>query len=132
MDSVETKQINERGNEITRGFLQTERYRWDFNEKWRSEGWEQYDTDQDAWYFGVWVNKKLLQTFNYAEGDTCLVKCPDAEHFNAEIESMNKFYGAGFIAKVIDEKGQMTVYQQDRSKFLIPIVKEEVSIENHS
>ncbi len=117
-------EINERGNEVERNFiLNGERYRWDFDEKFRKAGWEQYDTSQDAWYFGVWMNKQLLQVLTYAEGDLTLTKCPDAEHFNAEIKAMNEFYGEGFIAKTIDEHGKMTVYRQDRSQFFIEETK---------
>jgi hypothetical protein len=112
-------ETNSRGNQVERSFLPTERYRWDFDEKLTAAGWEQYDTDQDAWYFGVWLNKKTLQIRTYAEGDITLTTCPDAEHFNAEIKAMNEFYGEGFIAKTIDENGQMTVYRQDRNQFFI-------------
>ena len=113
-------ETNVRGNQIERSFIMNgERYRWDFDEKFRAAGWEQYDTDQDAWYFGVWINKKLLQTLTYAEGDLTLVKCPDIDHFNAEIEDANKFYGQGFIAKTIDNDGKMTTYVQDREVFFI-------------
>jgi hypothetical protein len=86
---------------------------------------EQYDTNQDACYFGVWVNKKTLQIRTYAEGDITLVTCPDAEHFNAEIKSMNEFYSEGFITKTIDESGEMTVYRQDRNQFFIKEGEEE-------
>ncbi|GAJ18870.1 unnamed protein product, partial [marine sediment metagenome] len=108
-----------------RSFFSTERYRWDFDDKDRAAGWEQYDTSQDAWYFGVWVNKKLLQIRTYAEGDLTLVKCPDAAHFNAEIKSMNEFYEEGFVAKTIDMDAKMTVFRQDRSLFFIEEIKTE-------
>ena len=112
-------EVNARGNQIERSWLSTERYRWDFDQKFTEAGWEQYDTNQDAWYFGVWVNKKLLQIQSYAEGDITLVKCPDVEHFNAEIKAMNEFHGEGFIAKTIDTDGKMTTFRQDRQKFFI-------------
>ena len=115
-----TVETNKRGNRIKRNWLSTERYRWDFNEPFRSDGWEQYDTSQDAWYFGVWVNKKRLKILTYAEGDIIMVTCPDAAHFNAEIESMNKFYEEGFIAKAIDpEENKMTIFVQDRNLFFL-------------
>jgi len=111
---------NERGNTVDRRFIPNgERYQWDFDEKFRAKGWEQYDTNQDAWYFGVWINKKLLQILTYAEGDITLISCHDENHFNAEIKAMNEFYGEGFIAKTIDENGKMTVYRQDRSQFFM-------------
>ena len=115
-----TEEKNERGNQVERHFLlNAERYRWDFSEKFNAAGWEQYDTSQDAWYFGVWINKKLLKTQTYAEGDLTIVTCPDVEHFNAEIQSMNEFYEPGFIAKTIDLDGKMTTYIQDRQIFFI-------------
>ena len=113
-------EFNSRGNEVVRRFiLNGERYRWDFDDRFQADGWEQYDTSQDAWYFGVWVNKELLQIQTYAEGDHTLVKCPDVEHFNAEISDMNEFYEEGFVAKTIDADGTLTVYKQDRQKFFI-------------
>ena len=48
-----------------------------------------------------------------------MVKCPDVEHFNAEIADMNEFYEEGFVAKTIDADGTLTVYKQDRQKFFI-------------
>ena len=115
-------EINKRGNEVIRSFIVNgERYRWDFDEDFNVQGWEQYDTSQDAWYFGVWINKKLLQIQTYAEGDLTLVKCPDIDHFNAEIADMNKFYEPGFIAKTIGNDGQLTIYRQERQQFFVTI-----------
>ena len=65
------------------------------------------------------MNKKTLQIRTYAEGDITLTTCTDVEHFDAEIKAINEFYGEGFIAKTIDESGQMTVYRQDRNQFFI-------------
>jgi hypothetical protein len=110
---------NERGNMVLRAFLPSERYRIDFADDFTTEGWEQFDTDQDAPYFGVWVNRHTLETLTYAEGDWTLCKCPDREHYNAEVSSCIQFYGEGYIAKSLDSTGQWTVYVQERSKFLI-------------
>ena len=105
---------------IYRAFLSDERYTVDFADDFKSEGWEQYDTDQDAWYFGIWVNKSKLMTLSYAEGDWSLVICSDAEHFNAEITGANKFYDEGRIALVIDAvDGSATEFKQDREGFFI-------------
>lgn len=111
---------NQHGNEIRRAFLPSERYRIDFAEEFKAEGWEQFDTDQDAAYFGVWVNRSRLQTLTYAEGDWTLVTCPDWDHYAAEVGSAIEFYGEGFIAKVLDDRGTKTTYCQDRSRFLLP------------
>lgn len=111
---------NERGNDVQRAFLPSERYRVDFADE--AEGWEQFDTDQDAPYFGVWMNKRQRQTLTYAEGDWTLVTCPDWDHYAAEVADAIRFYGEGFIAKAIDtDTGERTTYCQDRAKFLEPV-----------
>lgn len=115
---------NERGNEVRRAFLPTGRYRIDFADDFKSEGWEQFDTSQDAAYFGVWMNKRLQQTLTYAEGDWTLVICPDWDHYLSEVRSAIEFYEEGFVAKAIDvHHGRYvstTTYKQDRMKFLEP------------
>jgi hypothetical protein len=109
---------NERGNTIFRTHADTDRYIVDFADKFKAEGWEQYDTDQDAHYFGVWVNPRSRMVLTYAEGDWSVVTCPTKESYLAEIQSMNEFYGQGFICKVLDQSGVMTTYCQDRAEFL--------------
>jgi hypothetical protein len=103
---------------VHRSFYPSERYQIDFADDLTSEGWEQFDTDQDAPYFGVWLNRRKLLTLTYAEGDWTLVACPDAEHYNAEVASCIQFYGEGYMFKTLDESG-VTEYRQDRSRFLI-------------
>ncbi len=56
-------------------------------------GWEQYDTDQDAWYFGVWVHVQERKIMTYAEGDRILMICPDDQHLQDELQRMAEFYG---------------------------------------
>ncbi len=87
-------EINERGNTIERGFeLYSDRYKYDFRICTAEKGWKQYDTAQDASYFGIWVNVQERKIFTYAEGDTTLITCPTIESLRAELESMAKFYG---------------------------------------
>ena len=76
------------------------------------------DTDQDAHYFGAWVNKQKRLTLTYCEGDWTLVVCPDADHYNAEVSDMIRFYGEGYEFKTIGPEG-ITEYRQDRARFLI-------------
>lgn len=68
----------------------SERYAFDFG---GPKGWKQYDTTQDAWYFGIWYNPQTLQTLSYAEGDIVLTTCPNWPSFVAEMRSMDSFYG---------------------------------------
>ncbi len=116
--------FNERGNIIADASWSGDRYKFDFDLCTHDKGWEQYDTDQDAWYFGSWVHAATRTIVTYAEGDITVVRCLTAESFNAEIASANEFYGAGFIAKAIDENGHCTTLIQDRDQFFI---KEAVS-----
>lgn len=83
-----------------------------------SAGWEQYDTDQDAYCHGVWVNKQRLMAVSYTEGDIYIIYCLTEEVFNAEIAEMNNFYGEGCVAKTIGEEGT-TIYRQNRDDFFI-------------
>lgn len=109
---------NKCGNEVFRTFAGECRYQFDFDEEMISDGWKQYDTDQDAWYYGIWVNPLKLTTLTYAEGDLTLVVCKSKEQYNEEIKRMNEFYGEGFIAKAFDENGT-TIYRQDRNEFMV-------------
>ena len=119
--------LNERGNCVRRGFAPSERYVIDFADDFTSDGWKQFDTDQDAHYFGVWVNPTRRLTLTYAEGDWTLVECPTAYHYNSEIRDAIRFYGEGFIAKAFDADGSMTTYCQNRDEFLIKFFPLEVA-----
>jgi|GEM_PF-2579028 len=116
--------IPKEGRKIQRAFLDSyhneeERYVIDFADNRAKEGWLQFDTRQDAPYYGVWVNPIKLQTLNYAEGDWSLVTCDGKENYNREIQSMIDFHDEGKICTVITENGSSTVYRQDRNKFFI-------------
>lgn len=107
-----------RGNRIYRFFDGGgDRYLIDYADQFTREGWLQFDTDQDASYFGTWVNPQRLVTLTFCEGDWSLVECDTIEGYNAEIANMCQLYGDGFIAKTIDADGGVTVHQQDRSAF---------------
>ena len=51
-------------------------------------GWRQYDTAQDAWYFGVWVNPEKLQTLTFAEGDETRCTYDTAEEYHQALKEM--------------------------------------------
>ena len=106
------------GHDLYRMFRPTDRYVVDFADDFKTSGWAQYDTDQDAHYFGVWVNGKSRQVLTYAEGDWTLNVAPDVDAFNREIRRMNEFYGEGFVFKALDvEHNAMTTFVQDRNSF---------------
>jgi hypothetical protein len=125
--------VNDSGNTVVRRHRDAERYLFDFDDDFRAAGWKQFDTDQDAWYFGVWVNPKTLRTLTYAEGDVTLVVCSNAEHYNAEIKDACEFYGEGYefiacdmegfehIMLGTEPRGEIEVARQNRQRFFAPV-----------
>lgn len=110
---------NERGNLIISSWASTGRYVIDAAPDFKSEGWLQFDTEQDAGYFGAWVNKGKRLVLTYAEGDWSLVECADDAHFDAEIAAMCRFYEAGFVAKTYAPGEGWVTHRQDRREFFI-------------
>ncbi|MFB0777725.1 hypothetical protein [Aeromonas salmonicida] len=78
------------GCRIDRGSHQADRYYYD--RMLLAQGWQQYDTDQDAWYFGIWINTEKLETFTYAEGDINHVIAPNVEVFRAELARLYQYH----------------------------------------
>ena len=123
--------MNKLGNQVDYyydGSMDRSRYSWDGQHK---AGWLQYDTDQDAIYFGDWVNKQRLQIRTYCEGDFSVVTCPDADHFDAQLVSMDKCYGKSPFASTMDEYGNWTEHFESRDIFFIgePPVEKTLSSE---
>jgi hypothetical protein len=95
-------EINDRGNAIYRGpeadsrigGRGSDRYGYDADLCATRKGWRQFDTDQDACYFGFWVNVQERKTFTYCEGDRILVECPTRQSFIEELRDAETFYGA--------------------------------------
>ena len=109
------ERTNERGNAIASFYADAERYVFDFELCTPDDGWQQYDTAQDAWYFGVWVNVKRRQTLTYAEGDVMLVTCPDDACLKAELDDAAEVYGPPPPAFTsIDRNGSLTKYYDTR------------------
>ena len=101
---------NERGNKVTgQFFMERDRYHYDFDACTPADGWAQWDTDQDAWYFGVWIHIEDRKILTWAEGDESLVECPTQEAFIAELKCMTEFHGnAPPSFKTIDLDGTLT------------------------
>ena len=49
-----------------------DRYR--FDNTLLHQGYHQVDSEQDAWYYGHWLNPKTLELVEYAEGDVYDIK----------------------------------------------------------
>ncbi|KWN05906.1 hypothetical protein WT83_27900 [Burkholderia territorii] len=108
-------EVNARGNVVhrdrdadaTMGFRGGSRYAYDF--RILQDGWQQYDTEQDASYFGCWVHIERRLTMCYAEGDRILVECPTLESFRAELADMERFYGPAPAAFTVIDPDKRTL-----------------------
>jgi len=89
--SLPADEIKHNRCSLTRTFAGTGRQPYDdlLN---TDDGWELFETDQDASYFGVWINRQQLIVVTYCEGDLHIVRAPDAAAFDAEIAEMESFY----------------------------------------
>ena len=66
-----------------------------------SNGWAQFDTEEDASYFGQWINPFELKIVCYAEGDVSVRSCETEQEFiedvSQRIEWHNNVSGYKFI-----------------------------------
>jgi hypothetical protein len=88
-----------------------ERYEYDFDRCPPREGWQQYDTSQDAHYFGVWVHVGRQIIVTYAEGDEYVQVYKTREAFKEALDALGKFYGApppAFVVYGENDKGEWT------------------------
>ena len=114
------KGLDTHGNEIIRSFDGgTDRYAFDFDHCTAEDGWLQFDTNEDAHYFGIWVHKEKQQIVQYMEGDISQTQCASAETFNAAIADMCAAYSKAAHIRTISEDGTYTKYYQDREQFFI-------------
>ena len=101
--------INALGNTVAYEFVGPFRERYHYDSQLLPLGYQQYDTDQDASYFGVWVHVEDRKILTFAEGDETIVDCPTAESFAAELTSMAECYGDPPPAfTVLDSDGTVT------------------------
>ena len=107
--------VNDQGNTVYRSFMDSDRYYFDVGLCKPAYAWKQYDTKQDAHYFGVWVQVEERQVFSYVEGDLSLVVCPTLESFKSELACMEKFYGPPPpMAVALSDDGTITKYYDTR------------------
>jgi hypothetical protein len=55
-------------------------------------GWCQVDTPQDASYFGIWANPKLMEVASYMEGDWSLRSFDEPSEFAEWVRNMLSIY----------------------------------------
>ncbi|MDR6997434.1 hypothetical protein J2Y65_004150 [Aeromonas salmonicida] len=103
------------GCRIDRGSHQADRYYYD--RTLLAQSWQQYDTEEDAWYFGIWINTEKLETFTYAEGDTCHVIAPNVEAFRAELARLYQYHSqAPAFISIDPEAGVVTRHFEAKSE----------------
>ena len=68
-----------------------DRYAMDFRECGNRSDWYQYDTDQDAWYYGHWLNPVLRLMVAYVEGDIYVTTCATVDDYRRELEALDAF-----------------------------------------
>lgn len=72
-----------------RDFLpEGDRYLFDFRICTAAKGWAQFDTRQDAAYYGNWINPTSLELMSYAEGDVTRHTCESPAEFVAQVRSL--------------------------------------------
>jgi hypothetical protein len=79
-----------------RGFINADRYLFDFKMCSYELGWAQVDTRQDASYYGTWTNPETFQILNYAEGDVTRTNCETVDEYKQamrECAEWNKTHG---------------------------------------
>ena len=96
------------------GGIGFDRYIYDLKLCTKSKGWKQFDTADDAWYHGVWVNLAERKTFTYCEGDRILVVCPTLESFKVELDNLVAFHGDAPPTLTLITKGAVTKYYDER------------------
>lgn len=69
-----------------------DRYIFDFYLS-SDDRWQQYDTTEDAWYFGIWINLETRQILKYLEGDIHLSTFSCNTLLKKSIEKLNNYYG---------------------------------------
>lgn len=109
------------GTVLHRMFLPSERYTIDFAPDFKSGGWKQFDTDQDAHCFGVWHSVSQRFVLTYCEGDWTLEVAEDVPSMVAAVKRLCDFYREGFEFKTLDADGTLTTYVQDRAAMLAEI-----------
>lgn len=65
------------------------RYQMDFGGS--ANGWYQFDTHQDAWYYGTWVHPEDLLILSYCEGDITLERYTNLQEYIKAIKKLEKW-----------------------------------------
>ena len=110
--------VEERENStIHTGFtFNGSRYIFDWKLCDPTRGWKQYDTYQDAPYFGTWVNLNELATCCYCEGDIIVKIMKTQQAMKEELDRMAECYGdpPAWCTTINTDTGTVTKYYDTR------------------
>ena len=92
-------------------FMFRNRYVYDLAYCTKAEGWKQYDTEQDAPYFGMWYHEKKRILVTYAEGDETIQIADDVESWKKLMKETGEWAGdPPPYAIALDLQGNETHY----------------------
>lgn len=84
--------INQREKmKIKMSFKPGSRYEYDFKICTSKKGWAQIDTENDASYFGNWINPRELKVLSYMEGDLIEKTAENKKELIEIIEEMKDY-----------------------------------------
>ena len=109
------------GNTLRETFLmEGDRYIFDF--QMSVDHWLQLDSENDASFFGNWVNPTTRRTLSYLEGDLYLVECADDESYDREVASIcaDNAEAPFMVAIDVDAKTRTEYYSDRREYFIDP------------
>ena len=75
----------------------SDRYAFDFDECSLDKGYAQFDTREDASYYGQWVNPHTLEFISYVEGDVTRQTCDTQDEFAELVRKAVDFHGDRFL-----------------------------------
>jgi len=86
------KRTSTQGNSLTDYFHpMTDRYAMDLSHCGTRSNWYQFDTAQDASYYGHWCNPVLRLIVGFAEGDITVIECDTPESYLLELGALAAF-----------------------------------------
>lgn len=99
------ERVSTAGNRLEEYFkCNGERYAMDFQECHMRGDWYQFDTDQDASYYGHWCNPVLGLVLSYIEGDIYLIHCKTNAAYRAELDAMESWNAQRMEMTVMDPR----------------------------
>ena len=107
------------GCTIRRAFRVGSRHVVDRAPDFEAEGWQQFDTSEDADHFGIWLNPRHRVVLTFADGYWTLESCPSAEHYREAVGRLCKYFDAGRSPRMLGADGILTDAEQEQSDLYV-------------